>query len=149
MQIAAAAGAASSGRADTFGFVYSSAKGMKRIKEDTPTTYVLPKPRQVAGATAFSFEGEVAAGPQVSYQSRIYSFAGPDITLSARSGYAAKLGVTGIPPTEAEIEASIFLALGLTGSAKLTLLRWDLLDLTIFQVGVRLNLLEYRDKWRL
>ncbi|MFC7861547.1 hypothetical protein ACFQ9D_10240 [Arthrobacter koreensis] len=136
-------------RADTFGFVYSSAKGMKRIKEDTPTTYVLPKPRQVAGATAFSFEGEVAAGPQVSYQSRIYSFAGPDITLSARSGYAAKLGVTGIPPTEAEIEASIFLALGLTGSAKLTLLRWDLLDLTIFQVGVRLNLLEYRDKWTL
>lgn len=136
-------------RADTFGFVYTTANGMKRVKEDTPTTYVLPKPRQVLGETSFSLEGEVAAGPQVSYQSRIYSFAGPDISLSAKAGFAAKLGVKGIPPTEAEIDASIFLALGLTGSAKLTLLRWDLLSLTIFQVGVRLNLFEYSEEWKL
>ncbi|UPO76980.1 hypothetical protein [Arthrobacter sp. Helios] len=136
-------------RADTFGFKYTSAAGMVRIKEDTPTKYVLPKPRQMAGNTSFSVEGEIAAGPEMSYQSRIYTFAGPDITLSAKSGYRAKLSTTGIPPTEAAIEASIFLALGLSGSAKLTLIRWELLSLTIFNVGARINLLEYKDEWKL
>ncbi|MER2135851.1 MAG: hypothetical protein ABS910_14340 [Arthrobacter sp.] len=136
-------------REDNFGFVYSSDKGLERIKNDAPTKYVLPKPRQVADGTSFTLEGELAAGPQVSYQSRIYTFAGPDISLYGKSGLDGKLVVSAGPPKQAEIEASVFLELGLVGSAKLTLLKWELLNLTIFKVAARINLWEYSESWEI
>ena len=135
-------------RKDTFGFMYTSKEGMHRFKEDEPTKYVLPMPRSVKNGTEFSLSGEVAVGPELTYRSRIYSFAGPDIALSAKSGYGAKVTVTG-SPREAKLEAAVFLSIGLVGSAKLTLIKWDLLNLTIFSLSYRVHLIEYQHKWKL
>ncbi|MER1996293.1 MAG: hypothetical protein ABTA24_07320, partial [Arthrobacter sp.] len=134
-------------RTDKFGFEVTSS-GFERFKEDTPTKYVIPTPRPVKDGMEFTLSGEVAVGPELTYRSRIYSFAGPDIALSAKSGYGAKITVDG-SPREARLEAAVFLSIGLVGSAKLTLLKWDLLNLTIFNLSYRVNLIEYENKWKL
>ena len=127
-------------RVDTFGFVYSSNGGMRRIKNDTPTTYVVPSFKSFGGATGLELAGNIAVGPEITYASRIYTFAGPDITVFAQAGVSGKIAKTTADFKHYRADIEVFLAYGLDGSVKLTLLRWQILNLTLFNLGVRINL---------
>ncbi|MGX1695186.1 hypothetical protein ACWIBQ_07400 [Microbacterium keratanolyticum] len=133
-------------RVDRFGFTYSSAKGIERVKNDTPTKYVTPSLKTLGSSTKISLEGGIAVGPEGTYRSRIYSFAGPDLGVSAQAGVEGKAATTLLPPREVEAEVQVYLAIGITGQVKLTLLKWDLVNLKLFAIGVRLNL--FTKKWK-
>lgn len=133
-------------RVDRFGFTYSSARGIERVKNDIPTKYVTPSLQKLGSSTTITLAGGIAVGPEGTYRSRIYSFAGPDLGVSAQAGVEGRAATSLLPPYEVDAEAQVYLALGVTGQVKLTLLKWDLINLKLFAIGVRLNL--FTKKWK-
>ncbi|WP_017793603.1 hypothetical protein [Leucobacter salsicius] len=125
-------------RVDTFGFTWKTGQGLSRIKNDTPTKYVVPKFTKLKDSATVSFTGGISVGPEVSFRSRIYSFAGPDLALSAKAGVGGEITGPIAGPYDAKVE--VYLALGLEGMVKLTLIKWELVNLKVFALGVRLNL---------
>lgn len=121
-------------RHDEFGFTYSSGEGIKRIKNPGKTTFVNSFAQEVDDQTQVKLSGWISVGPEVTFNSRIYKFAGPAMSLGAGAGIRAELKtkVDETSPVKAKIE--IFLGGGLKGKAKLTLLRWELLNVTIFKI---------------
>lgn len=127
-------------RKDVFGFTYSSDGGMERLKTDEPTKYVVPTFGAAKKGLQLTLGGAIAAGPEASYQSRIYSFAGPDLVWSAKAGIDGEITVNPLTWDEFEYEANVFLEYALTGKAKLTLIRWTLLNLNIFTLKSHITL---------
>ncbi|GEM_PF-1995821 len=130
-------------RSDEAGFEYSSAEGLKRIKNDPKTKYVLPTFQTLKSKSSLSLSGELSVGPEVTYKSRIYTFAGPDIAMGAKAGIDGSVVVTGVDPMKIKASVAVFVGFNLDGSVKLTLLKWELINLNLFKIGVRVNLLQY------
>ena len=130
-------------REDTFGFTYSTNSGLARIKNDPVTTYVDPalKPIGSAEGVKFSLGGEVTVGPAISYSSKVYGFAGPQITLSAGAGIEGEASMTVLPDrTTLAASLDVFVGAGLVGQAKLKLVKWQLLSVKLFELKWRYSL---------
>lgn len=127
-------------REDQFGFSYSSHGGMTRIKNEPKTTYPNVAMSPLADATTVSLDGELSVGPEIALASRVYSFAGPEITLAARAGLAGSASAFGGDLRQIHAKVQVFVELGLTGEAKLKLIRWQILNITVFNLAWRTNL---------
>ena len=121
-------------RADTFGFTYSSAGGLKRIKHSGETKYANSFVKALDPVTKVTLSGWVSVGPEITFNSRIYKFAGPAMTLDAGAGVRAELKIPLDEASPITATVTLFLGFGLNGKAKLTLLSWELLNITIFKL---------------
>lgn len=134
-------------REDALGFSYSTAGGMKRIKNDGGTTYVVPRFEEPHDDMRIAVAGSIAVGPELAYRSRIYSFAGPDIAMSAKAGVGLSIE-SAQQSGDYDVELEVYLAFGLTGDVELTLLRWSLLNIRIFALEAKITFLKKDYVWR-
>ncbi|MCA0346332.1 MAG: hypothetical protein LCH31_04705 [Actinobacteria bacterium] len=121
-------------REDTFGFTYSTAKGFERIKHAGETKYANSFVKALDSDTKVTLAGWVSVGPEITFNSRIYKFAGPAMTLDAGAGVRAELKIPLDDTSPITATVTLFLGYGLNGKAKLTLLSWELLNITIFKL---------------
>lgn len=126
-------------RTDVFGFKYTSETGLKRIKEDVPTKYATPTFRSLVDNIEVELSGMIAVGPQITYGSKIYGFAGPELTLYGLAGVDGL--IKGHPALgDFKGELNVFVKAGLLGEAKLKIIKWELLSITVFNMSWRVNL---------
>ncbi|MBL3700908.1 hypothetical protein [Leucobacter luti] len=136
-------------RTDQFGFRYSSELGLRRIKNDPKTVYPSPIFTPLGEATTLSLAGLVAVGPEVTYDSKIYGFAGPELTLFARAGVQGEAAAHPSDLRQIEAKVAVFADLGLIGEAKLKLIRWKILEFTVFNLNWRLTLFSKEWEFRI
>lgn len=134
-------------RKDVVGFRYTSATGMNRIKNDGGTTYVVPKFEEPREDMKIAVAGTIAVGPEVAYRSLIYSFAGPDVAITAKAGVGLSIQSAKTAGTY-DVELEVFIAFGLAGDVELRLLRWSLLSVRLFNFEAKVTFFKKEYEWR-
>lgn len=129
-------------RTDNFGFTYASGRSLERIRNTGEVQYSEPtaEPLQTGGKAELG--GWLTAGPSLEFASQIYGFAGPALEFKAGPGIEGNIVHTGAKST---LDATVFIGLELSGGAKLTILRWNLLNVKVFELKWRVVLF-HREK---
>lgn len=118
-------------RTDNFGFTYASGRSLERIRNTGEVQYSEPAPEPLQTGGKAELGGWLTAGPSLEFASQIYGFAGPALEFKAGPGIEGNIVHTGGIST---LDLTVFLGLELSGGAKLTILRWNLLNVKVFEL---------------